>query len=340
MSEAANRKEQLIELHQPHWPGAWQWAFLLGLFFALEGVLLLGVLRDRWWLVVPLWLVLGHLMHCHLIAFHEAAHKTLIPLRLLNDAAGYLVGTLGFMSLTLYRTAHHAHHSYIGSPRDVELWPFVLPGVARWKRRLAAAIELTLGLAFTPFLFLRGYLSGDSPVPNRHDRLLIAAELGAIVLFWAGVAVMATYWHLWYFVLTLYAIPAIIAGNLQSLRKYIEHMGMLGATPLACTRTVQDRSLWGRMLNFTMLNISLHGVHHEYAAMPQGHMPEAMPLVFTGERDAVSPLPSYWSALLEMLPHLRDPRVGSQWVPQASVGTRDSRPHGADGRAFRALTPS
>jgi hypothetical protein len=59
-----------------------------------------------------------------------------------------------------------------------------LPGVSRWKRRLAAAIELAAGLAFPPFLFLCGYLRGEAAVPSRRDRRLIAGELAAMARFW------------------------------------------------------------------------------------------------------------------------------------------------------------
>src|SRR4051794_38232284 len=79
---------------------------------------------NAWWVVVPLVLVLAHLMHGHLIAFHEAAHGSLCPSPRLNDAVGLLLGVLSFMSLSLYRAAHHTHHSYLATERDEELWPF------------------------------------------------------------------------------------------------------------------------------------------------------------------------------------------------------------------------
>ena len=46
--------------------------------------------------------------------------------------------------------------------------------------------------------------------------------------------------------LVLYAIPAIVAGDMHSLRKYIEHMGLTGSTVLGLTRTVVPSGRPGR----------------------------------------------------------------------------------------------
>lgn len=310
------KKDVLRELHVPDSSSFWQCALLFGLFLMFEGVIAHPQVRSSWWLLVPAWLVLGHLMHCHLIAFHESAHRTLMPNRLVNDMAGRFIGVLSFMSLTLYRVAHHLHHGYIGTERDVELWPFVIRSMPRWRRCVAAAIELTFGLFFTPFLFLRGYGTISRAGLNRRDRVHILVELVGITAFWVGVVTLATWIRCWPDVVVMYVVPAMIAGNMQSFRKYVEHMGMLGASPLGCTRTVVDQSWLGRALAFSMFNVSYHGLHHEYGAMPQDRIPVAFPLVF-GDGEAV--LPSYWSALREMVCHLSDPRVGRQWLDEAAV---------------------
>ena len=66
------------------------------------------------------------------------------------------------MSFSLYRAAHQLHHAYLATERDVELWPFVIPGTPRWIRILAAVIELSFGLFFTPFLFVRTFIRAGS----------------------------------------------------------------------------------------------------------------------------------------------------------------------------------
>src|SRR5262245_54589490 len=121
-------KELLKELHRPRWASAWVWLGFLLAFLAAEGLLGWAVYSGANWSYVPLVLVLAHVMNAHLIAFHEAAHATLSPLRWCDDAVGVFIGWYGLMSLSLYRAAHHSHHAYLATERDEELWPFVIPG--------------------------------------------------------------------------------------------------------------------------------------------------------------------------------------------------------------------
>src|SRR5262245_61416620 len=157
-------KKRLAEAHRPRWSGLWTWLFLAGLFLAIEGVLLAAVVRETLWLAVVAVLVVAHLMHGQLIAFHEAAHGLLCPTQSYNDGVGFLIGMLSFTSLSLYRAAHHLHHAYLGTERDEELWPFVRPTSPRWLRRTAAFLELTAGLVWTPLLLLRSFLRPGSPI--------------------------------------------------------------------------------------------------------------------------------------------------------------------------------
>ena len=82
-----------------------------------------------------------------LIGFHEASHGMLRKNRLLNELDGLIIGTLSFMSFTLYRAAHQTHHSHLATERDEELWPLCDRDSPRWTRRLAAFIELNAGIA-------------------------------------------------------------------------------------------------------------------------------------------------------------------------------------------------
>ena len=79
--------------------------------------------------------------------------------RRLNEVDGIILGVMSFMSFSLYRATHQSHHAHLATERDEELWPFVHPGMPRWGRVLAAFLELTAGLLFTPFLFLRTFLA-------------------------------------------------------------------------------------------------------------------------------------------------------------------------------------
>jgi fatty acid desaturase len=119
-----------------------------------------------WWpLTVVLWIAGAHVSHSKLIAFHEASHGTLNPKWRINEFQGIMLGTMIFVPLSVYRLVHGRHHAYIGTEGDLEFWPFVNPGVARWKRILAAIGELVFGFFYTPFVFLHGVLAARRVPP-------------------------------------------------------------------------------------------------------------------------------------------------------------------------------
>src|SRR4051794_21677225 len=251
-------KSRLRAAHQPRWNGAWTWLAFLAAFAVVQGLLLASYWHGPVWLTALLMLPAAHLMHAHLIAFHEATHGSLFPNQRCNDAAGTLIGLFSFMSLSLYRAAHHTHHAHLATERDEELWPFVLPDAPRWSRRLAAVLELTAGLAYTPLLFLRSFLRKGSPVRGRSLRRRVWLELGFIAGVWTAVAAIASWWGAWGYVAVLYLAPAALAGNLQSLRKYVEHLGLAGSTPHGATRSVVPHGALGRLLAFSLFNEPYH----------------------------------------------------------------------------------
>src|SRR5438046_6224491 len=233
-------KERLLEMHEPRWSSTGVWLLFLAVFLLCSGLLFWSLAAGAWWFAVPLVLILAHIMHGHLIAFHEAAHGSLCPNPRLNDALGMFIGMFSFMSLSLYRAAHHSHHSYLGTERDAELWPFVVPDKPRWFRCLAAVSELILGLVYTPLLFLRALIRPGSVIRNRNRRRRIWMEIGFIAFVWLVVLLVVAFTNAWNYLLVMYLIPASLAGCMQSLRKYIEHMGMTGSTVLSSTRSIVD----------------------------------------------------------------------------------------------------
>jgi len=111
-----------------------------------------------------------------------------------------------------------------------------------------------------------------------------------------------------------YMAPSIIAGNLQSLRKFTEHLGLLGDTILTTTRTVVDEKIVGRLMSESMLHIDYHGTHHRYAKLPYYNLPAATEFVYEGNTARVPIFPNYLSAMLDMARSLSNPRVGAQWL--------------------------
>lgn len=311
-------KARIVDAHEPRWESVWIWLTLVGIFLAAQALITVAVMQGIAWLVAPLVLFTAYLMHTHLLAFHEASHETLCPNKFLNEALGILIGVLGFMSLSLYRFVHHAHHAYLTSERDEELWPFVNTDKPRWLRCLAAYAELALGLVYTPLLFLRCFLRAGSPIQDPRVRRRIWMELALMVVIWTFIGSVVTWLQAWPVYVFLFVIPAALAGSIQTFRKFIEHMGMLGTTVVGVTRTVVPDTALGRLMALSMFHISYHGVHHKYARMHHSELPQFTQIVTPEAADEKPPFRSYFAALADMVGTLDNPRVGGQWLDHLS----------------------
>lgn len=323
----ALQKQFLVEAHRTGWKTFWMWLGFTAAFVAAELLLVWSVGHAPIWQSAVLMLLVAHLMHSQLLAFHEAAHGVLCPSRPLNELVGLLIAKFHFNGLTLFRAVHETHHAHLGTEKDEQLWPFVHPAMPRWSRRLAAACELSLGIFYDAFLFWRAFLRKDTTIRNPRVRRRIWAEGGLMATFWTCVLAAVAWWHAWSMLLVMYVIPAFITGNLHSWRKYIEHMGLTGNDVAGLSRSIAPTGPLGRLLAFTMFNISYHQVHHYYGRLPQSSLPSvaarlhdlAVPQRADSSGDGES-FPNYTRACLAMLPCLADPRIGPQWnhtPPQA-----------------------
>jgi fatty acid desaturase len=304
---------------QPHWVSRAAFPVLVAVFFLNQVALGLALYLGVIWTAAPLALSLSHLMHGILIGFHEASHGLLRKNRRLNEIDGILIGVFSFMSFSLYRAAHQLHHAYLATERDVELWPFVIPGTPRWLRILAAILELGLGLFYTPFLFVRTFLRNGSPIRNRKLRLRIWAEFALMAVVWICILAAVTWWGEWKYFLWMYFGPALLAASMQSWRKYIEHVGLTGSTVNSSTRSIVSVGPLGRLVSFTLLHEPYHGVHHQHAGLPHAELPQHASELEPKNLDEMSPFPSYRHALAHLLRSLADPRAGAQWRTTAPV---------------------
>jgi fatty acid desaturase len=120
MSHSGNTAHQ--RTHPPAHEGPTAPTAVVVAMLVTEAVLAAVLIRGPLWLAVPLVLLVAHWMHGLLNAFHEASHGLLLRNRLLNDAAGTLIGLFTFMSLTLCRAAHRTHHIRLATePTDETL---------------------------------------------------------------------------------------------------------------------------------------------------------------------------------------------------------------------------
>jgi fatty acid desaturase len=301
---------------RPHftpWVNRAAFPFVSATFYVTQVLLGFSVYKGWLWLSIPLVLLASHLMHAMLIAFHEAVHGQLRKNKFLNDLDGILVGVLSLTSFTLYKVTHQSHHVHFATERDVELWPFVDTKTPLWARRLAALIELNFGFFFTPFLFWRAFFGRNSEIRNQKIRKRIWAELLLAVVFWAVALTLVARFQLWPWFFWNYFIPGFIAGNLQSWRKYIEHVGMSGNTARSATRSIVADTWPGELMSLTLLHEPLHGIHHLQSKLPHFELPEHAESLAAQEEGDTEPFPNYRSALVDLIHRLPDPRVGRQW---------------------------
>lgn len=305
--------ENSIEPHEPHWLSRSAFQVLALMFFATQGALAWAVSRDNYWLATPLALLASHLMHGLLIGFHEASHGLLRRSRLINEIDGILIGIFSLLPFSLYRAAHQLHHAYLASERDEELWPFVHPHVPRWQRITAAVLELALALVYSPIIFLRIFLRKDSPIRNRKVRRRVWMEIAATVLVWTALLTLIAKFGAWKYWVWLYLIPAALAANMQSLRKYIEHMGLTGTTVNGVTRSIVAGGWTGKLMSFSLLHEPYHGVHHWRSGLPHAELPQHAGLLDPRDPGDREPFHDYRSAILDLFASLADPRIGPQW---------------------------
>lgn len=299
---------------EPHWVSrqAFQIVVIMTLFAEITMFLILRNEVSLWW-AVPVVLVIGHLMHGAAVGFHEASHGLLRRNRKFNEFDGVLIGILSFMSFSLYRASHQSHHAHFTTEKDEELWPFVFTSSPRWFRVMVAFFELTFGMFFVPLLFLRSFLRKGSPIRSKKVRKRIWKEFALMAVLWAIIIPTVWYFDLWKYFLWMYFIPTFIAGNLQSWRKYIEHVGLTGSTINSGTRSIVADTWTGKLVAFTLLHEPYHGLHHLHVGLPHAELPRLAPELEPTHPDEIHPFPSYRHAMLHLLRELADPRVGAQW---------------------------
>jgi fatty acid desaturase len=313
MVNLATTAESIPELRDEHSVSSVTFQTLVFLIAITEVAIWASIWAGWVWLTLPLALVAAHLMHGLLIGFHEASHGLLRKTRRLNEFDGVLIGIFSFLPFSLYRVVHQMHHMHLATEKDTELWPFVLTRAPRWARRLAALVELTFGLFYSPLIFLRVFLRRDSSVRSRKVRRRIWFELALSFVAWSALLGAVAFWGVWKYFLWLYLVPAMIAANLQSWRKYVEHVGLTGNTVNSSTRSIVPKSWLGHLFAYTLLHEPYHGVHHQNAGLPHRWLPQFTEILTPKEPGELAPFMSYRQALPDLIRSLSDPRVGAQW---------------------------
>lgn len=278
--------------------------------------------RSGWWPATALaWVSIAWMDHAGLTRLHEAAHGMLSRSRWLNEVQGILIGTGALTPLSVYRYVHARHHAHLGRRRDPEFWPYNLPGTPRWVRLFYAWSELAAGWLLTPVLYSARTAASWRSV-SRGQRRRLVAEWMLLFGVWGGLlAVIGTkgWWEEFWVV---HLIPAWLAGTMQTIRKFVEHLGMFGTDIVGMTRTVAYQGPLGRVASASQLHVEHHATHHRHARIPYYVLPDATKLVYSGRSEGRL-FASHARAFLDMVPHLLNPRVGPQWrLPLAERANR------------------
>jgi fatty acid desaturase len=118
---------------------------------------------------------------------------------------------------------------------------------------------------------------------------------------------------IWIYFLLMYLVPDFLAANMQSWRKYIEHVGLTGSTVNSSTRSIVSNGPLGRLVALSLLHEPYHGVHHWHAGIPHAELPQFISELEPKNPDEIAPFPSYRHAFVHLFRSLADPRVGAQW---------------------------
>ncbi|MFO1092684.1 MAG: fatty acid desaturase [Planctomycetaceae bacterium] len=315
-------RERLVHWQQNRSPRAMLHGSLTFLQAALWGAAIWAWQQEHHVLLGAIWLTSIIVAHNKLIAFHEAAHGLLQPIRWLNELIGQILGCITLVPLTAYRMVHAQHHAYVGTVRDVEFWPFVDPTVSRPRRVFAVLAELLCAYAYDPLIFLRGvYVLRDVPAAQRRRAW---REYAVCCCAWCTLAVVLTWRGWWPEFCVAFLIPSYIAAGINAVRRMVEHLGLLGDTIETKTRTIIPGGVADQALSAAALRVNYHTLHHRYARVPYYYLAEATRLVYAENFNRMPVFPSYWRALLDTLPHLANPRIGAQWLTNGSPPAQQS----------------
>lgn len=276
-------------------------------------------------------LFLGGCWACVAGSFHESVHQTMGRWRTANIWFGRVVGTLLGIPYSAYRETHIRHHAYLNTADDYELWPYSKPGKSLAFRRAFVVFEL-LGATFVePIIYGRIFFVRNSPL-NAQARKTIALEYMGMAAFWSAIALT---------ILTLsvsgtvdirrfdlmWLLPLQIAATINTMRKFVEHLGMESYEPFLGTRTIAGNNVLTRMCSYFNFELDVHGPHHRFPKAPHFELESRLLDYQRKNPSATVPVfTTYLAAFWNTLPCLWcNPGVGENAVFTHRTGTEQKR---------------
>jgi acyl-lipid omega-6 desaturase (Delta-12 desaturase) len=267
--------------HEVRWRS---WLHLWSTLATLVGLLSSTSLEVPWWLRFFGSVLAGLTMVRMFVIYHDHQHGTILRGSVLADI---LLSAYGMFLLTppsIWRRAHHYHHSHNGQHQATGIGSFAVMTTqafaeASWRRRLAYALgrhPLTI-LAGYVTVFLYGMCLHPLLLrPRKHADAALALLLHAtLVIVLACIAPAMLLWTL--------LLPLCVATALGSYLFYAQHnfpnarfqergAGNHAAAALAGSSYIPMNPV----LRWFTGNIGYHHVHHINAHIPFYRLAEAM----------------------------------------------------------------
>jgi fatty acid desaturase len=271
-------------------------------------------------------LFLGGCWACVAGSFHESVHQTIGRWRTANIWFGRIVGTLLGIPYSAYRETHIRHHAYLNTTEDFELWPYSKPGKSLAFRRAFVVLELLGATLLEPIIYGRIFFVKDSPL-NAQARKTIAWEYMGMAAFWGAVTLTIVALSVTGTVDIrrfdlMWLLPMQIAAAINTLRKFVEHLGMESYEPFLGTRTIVGNNPITRLCSYFNFDLDVHGPHHRFPKAPSFEL-ESRLLDYQRKNPtaAVPVFTTYLAALWNTLPCLwRNPGVGENAVSEYRLG--------------------
>ena len=258
----------------------------LSIMWNIGLIILFITIALLWWnpVVIILAIIgLGGCQHGLFVLAHEAAHYRLFNTRWVNDMVGRCCGTIGGVSMCVYRVIHRLHHNNLYSSIDPDI-P-LMGGYPRGTFYLVKKLikDLSGLTAYKTYSYFFGLPSQNDqteavnrPLDDTSPRLKKAALVDLrIVLgfhFIALITAIITGWGMEYFLLWILPLITVLQFILR-LRAVLEH-GAIDESSVPVRARTNLVPKWIRWWLFPH-HVNYHIEHHLYPSIPHYHLPEA-----------------------------------------------------------------
>lgn len=215
-------------------------------------------------------LVIALVIHSFAIFSHDGIHENLANSKALNFILAFILGLSGFFPSQSYRVVHHLHHRFTGTKQD----PDTLPDFMKI-RSFKITFFILWHCVGTPIYLL--LLPIHAVILGTYkEKVICIIEALFLVIIYVSIYKLTVKHGLYYFVISLWLMPAIFASFIANFRGYAEHMHVNHSdNPLNNTRTI----LSNRVISYFFNYQNYHLEHHLFVKLPWYNLRKAHEIV-------------------------------------------------------------